>query len=101
MKSEYIPVLVDVDGKEEIWRMDITNLSITDLIKLKEELLNSTYTKTIRALDSIIKSDVESIIPTHNISNGSYMREYKKTKKEEKQKIRTKSWRRKYDKHKR
>ena len=64
-------------------------------------MINTSYNKTIQALDSIIKRDIETIIPTHNIGNGSYMREYKKNKKEEKQKRKVKNIRRKYDKHKR
>ena len=102
MNKEYIPVLVESSGKKEVWRIDITKLSITQLITLREEILsNSPYDKAIQALDSVIKRDIEVTIPFHNINNGSYIRTYKKNKKEQKQKIKIKSIRRNYnDKHK-
>ena len=95
MKKEYIPVLVEVSGKKELWRMDVTKLSITQLIELRETLItNEPYIHTIRALDGLIKRDIETIVPSHNINNCSYMRVYKKNKKEEKQLKRTKKRRR-------
>ena len=88
MNKEYIPVMVTRNGKREIWTMDITNLGVTELIQLKERLINTPYPQTIQLLDSIIKRDIETIVPTHNIKNSSYVRTYKKNKKEEKMKKR-------------
>lgn len=101
MKKEYIPILVEVSGKKELWRIDVTNLSVTQLIELRNTIISYTpYDKTIQALDGIIKRDIEVTIP-NNIKNGGYIREYKKTRKEEKQKRKIKNLRRKYDKYKR
>ena len=46
MMKDYVPVLVQRENKKEVWRMDVTNLSVTELIKLKEELINVPYDKT-------------------------------------------------------
>ena len=91
MKKDYVPVLVQRENKKEVWRMDVTNLSVTELIKLKEELINVPYDKTIQSLDAIIKQDIEAISPSHCINNGSYVRTYKKNKKELKMKKKIKS----------
>lgn len=81
MNSDYLPILVERDGKKELWRMDISRLSVTELIKLKEDLLKMPYDKTIRAIDAIIKREIEVITPSNCLSNDSYMRSYKKNKK--------------------
>ena len=95
MKREYIPILVEVDGKKELWRMDVTKLNISDLVQLKKIFMCKTqYNKTIQALDSIIHRDIETIIPSNHMNSGSYMRTFKKNKKEEKQRKRTKKRRR-------
>lgn len=94
MNNNYVPVLVQIETKKEIWRMDVTNLSITELIKLKEELTKVPYDKTIQTLDAIIRQDIEIMTPSNCINNGSYIRTYKKNKKELKMKKRAKSRRR-------
>lgn len=94
MKRDYIPILVQVEEKKELWRLDVTNLSITELIKLKEELTKTPYSKTIRTLDALIMQDIEKITPSNCINNGSYMRTYKKNKKEAKQRKKIKNRRR-------
>ena len=64
MVSRFIPV----EGNEnEIWYMDISNLTLTDLIQLKKEL-NGNIVNSISAIDAVIHdelgyeySDIKSI----------------------------------------
>ena len=64
MVSRFIPV----EGNEnEIWYMDISNLTLTDLIQLKKEL-NGNKVNSISAIDAVIHdelgyeySDIKSI----------------------------------------
>ena len=84
MNKDYIPVLVEKGDKKEIWIMDVTTLSVAELIELRKKLMDTPYNKKIQSLDSIIKRNIETIIPSHNINGGSYIRTYKKNKKEEK-----------------
>lgn len=79
--NNYIPILVKRNRKKELWRMDISSLSVTELIKLKEQLMKVPYDKTIQALDAVIKREILSITPSNCLSNVSYMRSYKKIKK--------------------
>jgi len=101
MKKEYIPVLVQRGDKQEIWKMDITYLSVTDLIQLKQTLSDTPFNRTIQSLDSIIKRDIETIVPSHNVNSGSYVRIHKKKKKEEKLRRKIKNRKIDYDKYKR
>ena len=101
MKNNYIPIWIERDRKTEVWYLDVTNLSVTELMRLKEEFKKSSSDKSIQVLDAIIKNNLGSILPTNSINQNSYMRKYKKNKKEEKQKTKQKSRRRKYDKYKR
>ena len=84
MNSNYIPVLVEVDGKKEIWRMDISRLCVTELIKLKEELIKVPYDSTIQVLNAIIKNEISTLPSSSSIDKCSYMRSYKKSRKEAK-----------------
>jgi len=93
MKENYVPVLVQRDSKKELWRIDVSMLSITELTELKEELLNEPYKKTIQTIDAMIREDADSLI-SGNYSKNSYIRTHKKNKKEAKMRKRTKSRRR-------
>lgn len=53
----FIPVEAYVDGKSVIWYMDISTLSINELINLKEELKGS-KTDSISAINSIIHQTI-------------------------------------------
>ena len=101
MKKEYIPILVEVGEKQELWRIDVTNLSVTELIELRNSLVNTSYNKTIQLLNKLIKQNIEIIVPLHNINSGSYVRASKKNRKEENRMRKIKNIRRKYEKHKR
>lgn len=91
---DYIPILVKRDRKQELWRMDISNLSLTELIKLKEDLLKMPYDKGIRILDAVIRREIGTITPSSDFNSVSYIRKYKKNKKEVK--MRKAKTRRKY-----
>ena len=94
MKDNFVPVLVEKDNKKELWRIDVSALSITELIKLKEELLlREPYKTTIQTIDAMIREDAETLICSNN-SKNSYVRTHKKNKKEARLKKRTKSRRR-------
>lgn len=99
-KGSFVPVLVETKEKKEVWNIDVSNLSITELVKLRDELINEQYKKTIPTLDSIIRENIESTAPFNKIYGNSYVRTYKKNKKEEKNKKRTRNRRKKYDKYK-
>ena len=82
--NNYIPILVQREGKKELWRIDISRLSVTELIKLKGELMTVPYDRTIQILDAIIKSEVQLLHSSSSVDNCSYMRSYKKNKKKAK-----------------
>ena len=84
MKDNFVPVLVEKDNKKELWRIDVSALSITELIKLKEELLlREPYKTTIQTIDAMIREDAETLICSNN-SKNSYVRTHKKNKKKAK-----------------
>lgn len=93
MKDNYVPVLVERENRKELWRIDVSALSITELIKLKEELLSEPYKTTIQTIDAMIRQDAESLISS-NTSKNSYIRTHKKNKKEAKLHKKTKYRRR-------
>ena len=61
----YIPVMVE-GRKEEKWYLDVSNLSLGELLELRKELLG-TSENTIRVLDGLLKNE-------HNIcvNNAHY-----------------------------
>lgn len=102
--KNYIPILVQRDGKQELWRMDISRLSVTELIKLKEDLMKVPYDRTIQMLNAIIKNEIPTLISTSSLDNCSYTRSYKRNKKEAKiqkeiKMKKSRNRRKKYDKY--
>ena len=80
--DNFIPVEANINGKTVIWYMDISTLSLSDLIKLKEEL-NGTKINSFKFIDAIIhetigynKQDAKSIKRESKKTN----RIYKKSK---------------------
>ena len=82
--NNYIPILVQRADKKELWRMDISKLSVTELIKLKEDLINIPYDNTIQILNAIIKDEITTLHSSSSIDRCSYMRRYKKSRKQAK-----------------
>ena len=93
MKKMYVPILVQTKNKKEVWQIDVTNLGVAELTELREKLKEIPYDRTIRVIDSYIRNNVDEIASFKKTSR-SYVREYKKNRKETKQRIRTKSRRR-------
>ena len=82
MMNNFIPVEATVNGKTTVWHMDISKLSLSDLIKLKKEL-NGNKIDSYNSLDAIIhetigydKNDVKSA----KRENKKLNRTYKKSK---------------------
>lgn len=100
MQRIYVKALINTGDKVETNVIDVTDLSITSLSKLKEIILEKgIYTDSVIILDKLIREKVEMLIPHNNIYRRSYIKNYKENKKEEKQKIRTKYRRKKYDQY--
>ena len=61
--------------------MDISRLSVTELIKLRDELMKVPYDSTIQILNAIIRNEITTLRSSSSIDKSSYMRNYKKNKK--------------------
>ncbi len=92
MQNNYVPILVQKDGKKELWRFDFSDLSITELSEIKEAILKKEpYTGTIVMLDRLIRQKTEEITTPYNkIYGKSYIKTYKENKKQAKIKKRGK-----------
>lgn len=87
MQNNYTPVLVTKDNKKELWRFDFSDLSITELSKIKEAIIkNAPYTGTIISLDSLIRQKTDEMIIHDKRNKKSYVKAYKENKKEAKMK---------------
>lgn len=88
MQNVFVSIIVNENNIREIKTINVSGLSITELIKLREEQLNESYNKiderTISVLDALIREEAEQLMSSCN--NTSYVRQYKKNKKEEKRK---------------
>lgn len=96
MQNIFVSIIVNENNRKEIKIINVSSLSITELIKLREEQLKESHNKiverTILVLDALIREEAEQLMSPYN--STSYVRKYKKNKKEEKgkkkQKIRRK-----------
>lgn len=95
--NNYVPVLVEQDGENKLWYMNITNMSYSELIAIRSELIGC-HDVSIRYLDSIFAQSIRH--------NNTYYRECKKRIKDDRRKIRMKqikdnnnNWRKKNDKY--
>lgn len=79
--NNYVPVLVEQDGENKLWYMNITNMSYSELIAIRNELIGC-HDVSIRYLDSIFAQSIRH--------NNTYYRECKKICKREKEKIKRK-----------
>ena len=55
--NNFIPIAVTVRGVTRIWHMDISNLSLNELISLKKEL-EGNKADSINAIDAIIHKNI-------------------------------------------
>ena len=92
MKNNYVPILVERNGRKELWRFDLTDLSVAELSQIKEAILKKVpYTSSIIALDKLIREKVEEMtMPYNKVYGKSYIKTYKENKKQEKNKKRGK-----------
>ena len=88
MQNVFVSIIVNENNRREIKTINVSDLSITELVKLREEQLNESYNKidekTISVLDALIREEAEQLMLPYN--NTSYVSQYKKNKKEEKRK---------------
>lgn len=95
MRSYYIPILVEVDEKKQLWRFDLNDYSIEKLSQIREILLKyAPYEKTITSIDSLIREKTENMVSQSKIHDKSYIKVYKENKKQDKLRKRTKIRRR-------
>lgn len=57
MMKDFIPVEAKVNGKLTIWHMDVSSLSLNELVKLKNELKGSKV-ESVVPLDAIIHDSI-------------------------------------------
>lgn len=59
MTKNFIPIMVEVSGEEKKWEMYITNLSLSELSKLRKDLLDSEQYTSSYEIESILRSNVD------------------------------------------
>ena len=89
MEKTYIPIVTN--GKER-WHMDISNLSLSQLIQLRDEL--KIYNDSISVIDGILKTDY-LLNAGYEHSNYHNKRDCKKIRKKEKMRLKKNSKERK------
>lgn len=95
MKGYYVPILVDRDGKTELWRFDLDGYSLAELSEIREVLIqNKKYTRSIAPIDKLLREKAETILPYNKVHGTSYVRVYKENRKQEKIKKHRKTRRR-------
>ena len=87
----YIPVMVE-GRKEEKWYLDVSNLSLGELLELRKELLG-TSENTIRVLDGLLKNEHNICVNNAHYYDNTigYNRTLKHTKKKAKMKLKKNS----------
>jgi len=75
MEKFFIPIKVDNGESHGIWQIDVTGLSISQLIKLKEELKKSDYAPSIVSLDNLIYNNMDLLNGGHKLRKGAYSKE--------------------------
>lgn len=75
--NDYVPVLVNQNGENKLWYINITSMNFSGLIAIRNELIGC-HDISIRYLDSIFAQSIHS--------NNTYYRECKKRTKDDKRK---------------
>lgn len=78
MKKEYIPFQVIMNGKKDIWQMDVTNLNGIELMKLKNSLKGKEFSPTMTCLDRLIYTNLDEL---NGMRGNKYAKEEKKRNK--------------------
>ena len=97
MKEDFVPIKVWKGQDYDLWQVDISNLSLSELIELRNDL-SGCHDISVRVLDGILYQEYKN--------DGTYVQRCKKEIKEEKMRIRRKQiknnkkkWRNKNDKY--
>ena len=97
MKEHFVPIKVWKEQDYDLWQVDISDLSLSELIELRNDL-SGCHDVSVRVLDGILYQEYKN--------NGTYIQRCKKERKEEKMRIRRKqvknnkkNWRNKNDKY--
>ena len=97
MKEDFVPRKVWKGQDYDLWQVDISNLSLSELIELRNDL-SGCHDISVRVLDGILYQEYKN--------DGTYVQRCKKEIKEEKMRIRRKQiknnkkkWRNKNDKY--
>ena len=86
--KDFVPVEVISKKNKEIWYLDVSKLSLSDLLSLRKELVG-TKEDGIRVIDGIIYG--EKITSKIEEDNKKRQRQVKKERKEQKSKIKNKT----------
>ena len=81
MNGHFVPIKVWKEQDYDLWQVDISDLSLSELIELRNDLLGC-HDISVRVLDGILYQECKN--------NGTYIQRCKKEIKEEKRKIRRK-----------
>lgn len=85
MSKEFISFPIESYSEKEICQIDITNLSTLELIKLKEELKNTTFSEMIPALDKLIYNNMDEFNASKDMFGNGYRKAQKRNNKVKKQ----------------
>ena len=81
MQKEFIPFQIERGIEREIWYVDVSSLSTLELIKLKEELKNTTFSIMIPYLDNLIYSSINEFNASSDVYGSGYRKAQKRDKK--------------------
>ena len=81
MKEDFVPIKVWKEQDYDLWQVDISNLSLSELIELRNDL-SGCHDISVRVLDGILYQEYKN--------NDTYVQRCKKERKEEKMRIRRK-----------
>lgn len=93
MPKELITFPIEEYGETDICQIDITNLSILELIKLKEELKNTSFSEMIPAIDKLIYNNMDELKTSKDIY-GNGQRKAKKRDDKVKKRAKLRKYRR-------
>lgn len=80
MNKIFIPIKVDNGKKPGIWQIDVTELSLLQLIKLREELKKTNFTLTHTTIDKIIYNSMNEFRGTRKMYGNGFIKEEKRNK---------------------
>ena len=79
--KNFIPVEANVKGNNDVWFIDVSKLSLNELIKLKKEL-EGNKTDSVRSIDAIIHQNIGYDIDELKMSRRETKKENRTFKKQ-------------------